>query len=139
MISFSYQNDFSEIDHVIYSTWLNRVAQSESFTIGDLGYVFCSDDYLHKLNLDYLKHDTLTDIITFDYSQDGLIHGEIYVSTDRVSDNAVSFRESVQNELHRVMVHGLLHLMGYPDKTAEEKQIMRFKETEKMEMFHVKQ
>jgi probable rRNA maturation factor len=86
-----------------------------------------------------LNHDTYTDIITFDYCQDGLINGEIYISTDRVRENALSFRESEINELHRVMSHGLLHLCGYPDKTEKESDIMRAKENEKIKMFHVKQ
>ncbi|MEN8816567.1 MAG: rRNA maturation RNase YbeY [Nonlabens sp.] len=139
MIEFNYQNDFIPIDEVVYSKWLEQVALSEGKTIGDLSYVFCSDEYLLKINQDHLNHDTYTDIITFDYCQNGLVNGEIYISTDRVKENAVSFRESETNELHRVMSHGLLHLCGYLDKTEGESDIMRAKENEKIKMFHVKQ
>jgi probable rRNA maturation factor len=139
MIEFNYQNDFAKINEVVYSKWLEQIAISEGKTIGELSYVFCSDEYLLKINQDHLNHDTYTDIITFDYCQDGLINGEIYISTDRVRENAVSFRESEINELHRVMSHGLLHLCGYPDKTEKESDIMRAKENEKIKMFHVKQ
>ncbi|MGB3590300.1 MAG: rRNA maturation RNase YbeY [Nonlabens sp.] len=130
MIEFHYQNDFQPIDSQKYSAWLQAVARSEQQTIGDLSYVFCSDEFLLQINQEHLNHDTYTDIITFDYSQDGLLHGEIYISTDRVGENAVSFRESVISELHRVMVHGLLHLCGYGDKTEEEIALMRSKENE---------
>jgi probable rRNA maturation factor len=139
MIEFNYQNDFAKINEVVYSKWLEQIAISEGKTIGELSYVFCSDEYLLKINQDHLNHDTYTDIITFDYCQDGLINGEIYISTDRVRENALSFRESEINELHRVMSHGLLHLCGYPDKTEKESDIMRAKENEKIKMFHVKQ
>jgi probable rRNA maturation factor len=139
MIEFNYQNDFPKIEAVIYNHWLNSVAVSEGKTIGDLSYVFCSDEFLLDINREHLDHDTYTDIITFDYSEAGLLHGEIYISTDRVMDNASRFRESETKELHRVMVHGLLHLCGYPDKTEEESSVMRNKEEEKIGMFHVKQ
>ena len=139
MIEFNYQNNFEPLGDLEYSNWLNAVATSEDKTIGNLSYVFCSDDFLLEINQSYLNHDTYTDIITFDYNEDGLLNGEIYISTDRVVENALRFRESETNELHRVMVHGLLHLCGYPDKTDEEKDVMRKLENEKIKMFHVKQ
>lgn len=139
MIEFNYQNNFAPLGDLEYSNWLNAVATSEDKTIGNLSYVFCSDDFLLEINQSYLNHDTYTDIITFDYNEDGLLSGEIYISTDRVVENALRFRESETNELHRVMVHGLLHLCGYPDKTDEEKDVMRKLENEKIKMFHVKQ
>ena len=139
MIEFNYQNNFAPLGDLEYSNWLNAVATSEDKTIGNLSYVFCSDDFLLEINQSYLNHDTYTDIITFDYNEDGLLNGEIYISTDRVVENALRFRESETNELHRVMVHGLLHLCGYPDKTDEEKDVMRKLENEKIKMFHVKQ
>lgn len=139
MIEFNYQNNFEPLGDLEYSNWLNAVATSEDKTIGNLSYVFCSDDFLLEINQSYLNHDTYTDIITFDYNEDGLLNGEIYISTDRVVENALRFRESETDELHRVMVHGLLHLCGYPDKTDEEKDIMRKLENEKIMMFHVKQ
>ncbi|OUS11167.1 rRNA maturation RNase YbeY [Nonlabens dokdonensis] len=139
MIEFNYQNNFAPLGDLEYSNWLNAVATSEDKTIGNLSYVFCSDDFLLEINQSYLNHDTYTDIITFDYNEDGLLNGEIYISTDRVVENALRFRESETDELHRVMVHGLLHLCGYPDKTDEEKDVMRKLENEKIKMFHVKQ
>jgi rRNA maturation RNase YbeY len=139
MIDFNYQNDFEPIDEVVYSRWLERVATSESITIGEISYVFCSDEYLLELNKQFLNHDTYTDIVTFDYCENGLINGELYISTDRVEDNAVDFGVTFSEELHRVMAHGLLHLMGYGDKSENDIVVMRSKEMEKMNMFHVKQ
>jgi probable rRNA maturation factor len=139
MIELNYQNDFEPVDELIYSKWLESVAVSETKTIGEVAYVFCSDEFLLQINQDYLGHDTFTDIITFDYCEEGLINGEIYISTDRVKENAASFGVGFINELHRVMAHGLLHLCGYGDKSEAEAQLMRDKENEKIGMFHVKQ
>ena len=139
MIELNYQNDFEHLDALIYTKWLYLIAVSETKTIGEVSYVFCSDAFLLQINLDYLGHDTFTDIITFDYCEEGLINGEIYISTDRVKENASSFGVSLANELHRVMAHGLLHLCGYGDKSEAEAQLMRDKENEKIGMFHVKQ
>jgi rRNA maturation RNase YbeY len=105
------------------------VAKTEKKEIGDLTYVFCSDDYLLSLNQQFLKHNTLTDIITFDYSEGKKeLSGEIYISIDRVADNAAKFKTDFQDELHRVMIHGVLHLAGYKDKKPAEKALMRKKE-----------
>ncbi len=139
MIEFHYQNDFTCLDEFAYSSWLHAVSLSEQKTIGDLSYVFCSDEYLLDVNKQFLQHDTFTDIITFDYSADDLLHGEIYISTDRVADNAAFYKVSFLDELHRVMAHGLLHLIGYGDKTEAESEAMRALEQGKMNMFHVKQ
>jgi probable rRNA maturation factor len=139
MIELNYQNDFEQLDALIYTKWLDLIAVSETKTIGEVSYVFCSDEFLLQINQDYLGHDTFTDIITFDYCEEGLINGEIYISTDRVKENASSFGVSLTNELHRVMAHGLLHLCGYGDKSEAEAQLMRDKENEKIGMFHVKQ
>jgi rRNA maturation RNase YbeY len=111
------------------STWITLVAKTEKKEIGDLTYVFCSDDYLLSLNQQFLKHNTLTDIITFDYSEGkNELSGEIYISIDRVADNAAKFKTDFQDELHRVMIHGVLHLAGYKDKKPAEKALMRKKE-----------
>ena len=111
------------------STWITLVAKTEKKEIGDLTYVFCSDDYLLSLNQQFLKHNTLTDIITFDYSEGKKeLSGEIYISIDRVADNAAKFKTDFQDELHRVMIHGVLHLAGYKDKKPAEKVRMRKKE-----------
>ncbi|MEO9888591.1 rRNA maturation RNase YbeY, partial [Nonlabens ulvanivorans] len=131
--------NFELSDEVRYSKWLRAVALSENKSLGDLSYVFCTDDFLLEINQKYLNHDTLTDIITFDYCDDDFIHGEIYISVDRVKDNAKDFVVSFDDELLRVMSHGLLHLIGFGDKTDIEKSTMRLKEDEKIKMFHVKQ
>jgi len=110
-------------------TWLNNIIKAENFRLGQLNFIFCSDNYLLSINQDYLKHDTFTDIVTFDTSNtEGYIAGDIFVSIDRVSENAVTYRVSEQDELHRVMVHGLLHLLGYTDKGKKAKAIMTAKE-----------
>ncbi len=110
--------------------WLNTVALAEGFQIAELNYIFCSDEYLHKINVEYLEHDTYTDIITFDNSEEEkIISGDIFVSVERVEDNARSLNVIFQDELARVMVHGVLHLAGYLDETDEEEENMRRLET----------
>ena len=108
--------------------WINAVISSEGKKTGDVAYVFCSDDYLGDMNEKYLNHRTLTDIITFDYSEKGKLSGDIFISIERVRENAVEFKVKEEAELARVMVHGILHLSGYKDKTPEEKTLMREKE-----------
>jgi rRNA maturation RNase YbeY len=109
-------------------SWLSYSITSENKITGDISYVFCSDDFLHKMNVKYLNHNTLTDIITFDYCQGNLINGEMFISIDRIKDNAKDFDVSFEKELHRVMVHGIMHLCGYKDKTVEDQNVMSFKE-----------
>lgn len=128
MIEFFSENNFELSNKDKIQTWLGRVIGSEGKVVGELTYVFCNDQQLLKLNKEFLNHDTLTDIITFDYSLGNEIHGEIYISTDRVEENAEEFEVSFMNELSRVMVHGILHLCGYKDKSEEEKNQMRNKE-----------
>ncbi len=111
------------------SLWLQSVARQNGFTINSLSYVFCSDAYLSKMNEDFLGHQTLTDIISFDLSEStGEIIGEIYISIPRVKENARNFNQPFERELRRVLVHGLLHFMGLKDKSAAEKAQMRSKE-----------
>ncbi len=110
-----------------FNSWLSKVCESESNKLGDISLVFCSDNYLLKVNQDYLQHDYFTDIITFDYEGES-ISGDLFISVDRVRDNARANSITFLNELHRVVVHGVLHLLGYKDKTTEEKQEMRSKE-----------
>ncbi len=114
----------------ILKKWLKTIVEAEHKQTGTINYIFCSDAYLLNLNQTYLKHDTLTDIITFPYNeaQDLIISGDIYISTERVSENAVVFDTSFENELNRVMAHGMLHLIGYGDKTKAENKLMRQKE-----------
>lgn len=139
MIEFHFELDFQLNNEPKYSDWVYRILASEGFEAGQIDYIFCTDEYLHKLNKEYLNHDTFTDIITFDYTKGVVVSGDVFVSVDRVKDNAQRFDVDVNNELLRVMSHGLLHLMGYGDKKDEEVIIMRSKEDEKIKMFHVEQ
>lgn len=110
-------------------SWLKSIAKKEKYSILELNYIFCSDEYLLQINKDFLDHDYYTDIITFDNSEvKGKIEGDIFVSIDRVRDNAQQQKTSLKDELHRVLAHGLLHLTGYKDKTSEENKTMRKKE-----------
>ncbi len=111
-----------------YTQWLQKVASDENATIQNLTYIFCSDEYLLNMNIKYLAHDYYTDIITFPYQEGKVIEADLYISVDRVAENAGEFRVDFRNELNRVMVHGLLHLLGYKDKTTEDVTIMRSKE-----------
>jgi rRNA maturation RNase YbeY len=116
--------------------WLKQIAQSENFKIGELNYIFCSDEYLYQINVDYLNHHTYTDIITFDNSEEEkLIEGDIFVSIDRVKENAQKLKQEESSELSRVISHGLLHLMGYKDKTKTDAEVMRSKEAFAIELF----
>jgi rRNA maturation RNase YbeY len=139
MISFNYEIDFNLENESEYSSWISEVIISESKNEGEINYVFCDDDYLLELNQEYLRHDTLTDIISFDYSIGNELHGDVFISLERVRENADEFNVSFLEELKRVMAHGILHYCGYKDKTDTEGRIMRQKEEEKMKMFHVKQ
>ena len=107
---------------------IKAIAAEESREVGDITFVFCDDNYLLKINSEFLDHDTYTDIITFDYSVGNELISEVYISTERVEENAEKFNETFENEIHRVIIHGVLHLCGYKDKLTEEKQIMRDKE-----------
>ncbi|WP_375325895.1 rRNA maturation RNase YbeY [Flagellimonas sp. GZD32] len=137
MIEFHFKSDVVLQGLSNYSDWINRILESESHTLGQIDYVLCTDDYLIELNVEYLNHDTLTDIITFDYTDGNVVSGDIFISTERVKENASDFHVDWENELLRVMAHGILHLVGYSDKTIEEKKLMRKKEDEKIKMFHV--
>ena len=113
-----------------HKAWLKDAAKAEGFAIGELNYIFCSDAYLLDINQKYLGHDTLTDIVTFDNSEDPkMIEGDIFISIERVRENAIKF-DTKDTELKRVMVHGLLHLAGYKDKDRAQKELMRNKENE---------
>lgn len=137
MISFNYETNFELVNESLYEDWISRIIDSEGFDEGEINYIFCDDEYLHKINLEYLNHDTLTDIISFDYTVGNLIQGDIFVSIERVQDNAVDFNASFDDELKRVLAHGVLHYCGYKDKSPEDESIMRAKEEEKILMFHV--
>ena len=127
MIQFFYEN-LPESVNTDYTIWLKDIIVSEGKKLGEINYIFCDDDYLLKVNQDYLKHDYYTDIITFDYVKGKTISGEIFVSLQRISDNASTLSKNYEEELRRVLAHGILHLCGYKDKTEEEEQLMRSKE-----------
>lgn len=139
MISYNYEIDFSLLNEKLYTTWIKKVILSEEKEVGELNYIFCNDDYLHKINVDYLNHDTLTDIISFDYTVGKKLQGDIFISIERVRENASEFNVSFEEELLRVMIHGILHYSGYKDKTKVDEVVMRQKEEEKIKMFHVEQ
>jgi len=109
--------------------WINKAVELENSTIEEITYIFCSDNYLHKLNIEYLEHDTFTDIITFQYNEENsALHSDIFVSIDRIKENSKLYNQRLLDEFHRIMIHGVLHLLGYKDKTPEEKQEMTDKE-----------
>lgn len=128
MISFNYEIDFQIQDETKKRRWISSLIEEENCREGEINYIFCSDEYLHKINVDFLSHDTLTDIISFDYSVGKELHGDIYISIDRVRDNASDFKVCFENELLRVMAHGVLHYCGYKDKTDKDQELMRSKE-----------
>lgn len=139
MVIFNYETDFQLENESKYEDWIDSIIESEDKEPGEINYIFCDDDYLLEINKQYLDHDTLTDIISFDYCIGDLISGDIFISIDRVKDNAQEYDVSFNNELLRVMSHGILHYCGYKDKTQEEQFLMRAKEQEKINMFHVEQ
>ena len=130
MIDFHYEIDFKLTNEEQLTNWVVNCIESNAFKVGKINYIFCDDAYLHKLNVEFLQHDTLTDIISFDNTMGKLISGDIFISVDRVKENASIFNTSFNDELHRVMIHGVLHYLGYKDKTEEEKSIMRKQENQ---------
>jgi len=137
MINFNYETDFTLDNEEAIAAWLTNVITSENKKEGEINYIFCDDEYLHKINLEYLNHDTLTDIISFDYTMGNEISGDIFVSVERVKDNANDFNVAFDEELKRVLVHGVLHYCGYKDKGEADELLMRNKEDEKIALFHV--
>lgn len=139
MITFNYETDFQLDNEKKYEDWIAEVIESEGKVEGEINYIFCDDDYLYEINVQYLDHQTLTDIISFDYTIGNLISGDIFISVERVRENAQDFGVSFEEELRRVMAHGVLHYCGYKDKTEADEKLMRSKEDEKIKMFHVEQ
>lgn len=117
-----------ELNECLLTEWLSDVVRSEGSVLGEITIVFMNDNELLEYNKEYLKHNYYTDIITFDYTEPGVVSGDLLISIDRVRDNASSLSQSFINELHRVCVHGVLHLLGYKDKTPEDQKDMRAKE-----------
>lgn len=112
----------------IVSDWIKNVILAEGKVPGNISFIFCSDDYLLEVNRKYLNHDYFTDIVTFDYVEFDIISGDIFISTDRIRENAAEFNTSFENELNRIMIHGVLHLLGYKDKSKKDKIQMSGKE-----------
>lgn len=139
MIRFHFETDFGLEDIDKYTDWVKKVLHSEDVADYAIDYIYCTDEYLYELNHQYLSHATYTDILTFDYSELGKMRADIFISVERVRDNAAKLGRPFTEELLRVMAHGLLHLVGYQDKKAEEIELMRRKEEEKIRMFHVEQ
>lgn len=139
MISFNSEIDFRLENEIQYANWISRVILSENKIEGDINYIFCDDDFILEINKQYLNHDYYTDIISFDYSVGNELHGDIFISIERVQENAEDYNVTFEEELKRVAIHGVLHYCGYKDKSEEEESIMRNKEDEKLKMFHVEQ
>lgn len=134
MIEFVYNTKFEIENEESIKNWIGRIIREKKFTEGDLMYIFCDDEELLEINLEFLNHDTYTDIISFDYTMGKLISGEIYISIDRVRENAESLNVSFQEELGRVMIHGILHFMGFKDETPEESAVMRAEEDQALSL-----
>ncbi|MCI6525628.1 MAG: rRNA maturation RNase YbeY [Bacteroidales bacterium] len=127
-IRFTYKNKLAN------NRWLKMVAGSEIRKIGDINIIFCSDNYILDVNMKYLQHDYFTDIITFDYCEGKVLSGDLFISVDSVRENSIEFGTDFEEELHRVIVHGVLHLIGYDDHTEEDKKVMRQKENYYLQM-----
>ena len=136
MITFNSETSFTLKNHKKLVKWIGDVISSEGFQVGEINYIFCNDSYLNKINQEFLNHDTFTDIISFDYTLGKEVGGDIFISIERVLENAEKFNEVFENELYRVMIHGILHFMGHKDKTKKEKTLMRTKEDEKIFMLN---
>ena len=137
MIQFNYETAFRLKNEKQISNWISKVITKYGFTEGEINYIFCNDEYLLKLNVEFLNHDTLTDIISFDYTLGSQISGDIFISIERVQENAVELGQTLENELHRVIIHGILHYLGYKDKTSAQKQLMRAEEDKCLELLKI--
>jgi len=136
MIEFNYETDFKLENEERHQQWIASCIEIYGFKEGELNYIFCDDEYLLKLNVEFLEHDTLTDIISFDYTMGKLISGDIFISVERVRENAKIFNQTTENELSRVMVHGILHFMGFKDKSPKDKEVMRAEEEKCLAMLN---
>ncbi|HIS22652.1 MAG TPA: rRNA maturation RNase YbeY [Candidatus Cryptobacteroides intestinipullorum] len=138
MVAFYFEDtDFKLRHKTRIKEWLRLVAESEVFTLGNISVIFCSDNYILDINQKYLQHDYFTDIITFDYSEGGRISGDLFISVDSVRENSVEYGTEFEDELHRVIVHGILHLIGYDDHTEDEIKTMRSKEDYYLSLFEL--
>jgi probable rRNA maturation factor len=130
MIDFFSETEFNLQNSEEVASWISKIITDEKCEEGEISYIFCDDEYLHKLNVEFLNHDTLTDIISFDNSLGNQINGDIFISIERVKENADSYTTTFENELHRVIIHGILHYCGFKDKTKTDAELMRKKEDE---------
>jgi len=135
MIEFNFETNVVLKNESNIKYWISNIIAAEGFELGEIIYIFCDDDFLHKLNMEYLKHDTLTDIISFDYRMGEQLNGEIYISVERVLENAQDFNTEFETELHRVIIHGILHFCGYMDKSEEDQRLMRSKENDALQLY----
>jgi len=133
-ISFNFDNSFNLKNRLKIKRWIKQVVENAGCKLGDVSYIFCSDEKILEVNKQYLNHDFYTDIITFDYVEKDRINGDIFISTDRVKENASQFNVDFEEELHRVIIHGILHLLGQEDHTPKEEQQMRKKENEALKL-----
>lgn len=124
MIEFNYETLFVLTNENRIKNWIQLCIEHYNCEVGEINYIFCDDNYLHKLNVEFLNHDTLTDIISFDYTLGNLINGDIYISVERVKDNANIYSQTFENELNRVIIHGVLHCVGFKDKELKDKELM---------------
>lgn len=129
-ISFAFQTNCSLKKRTILKRWIKTIVENNKKEVGEISYIFCSDEQLLEINKEFLNHDYYTDIITFDYSETDVVSGDLFISIERIKDNAKTLKTSYQEELHRVIIHGVLHLLGYKDKTEEESENMRKLEDE---------
>lgn len=135
-VSFEVEDiDFTLARPAETTQWIKDIISQENGKLHSLQYIFCSDQYLHRINVEYLNHDTYTDIITFPYADPPTIHGDLFISVERIRDNAARLKVSFEEELRRVMIHGVLHLCGYGDKSPSEVSIMRRKEEQALQYF----
>ncbi|MBS7313623.1 MAG: rRNA maturation RNase YbeY [Bacteroidales bacterium] len=135
-IQFSFQTNYPLKSRTKIKQWLKQVIEAKGKKTGNITYIFCDDEYLLEVNKQYLQHDYYTDVITFDYVENDLISGDIFISTDRVRENALAFGSSETEELHRVIIHGALHLLGLKDKSEKEASQMRQAENEALKLLN---
>ncbi len=138
-IEYVYNTSFSLDNENKVSKWLKKAVETEGFSVGEVVYAFFNDNDLKELNIKHLNHDFFTDVISFNDSKNDVLSGNIAISVDRVKENSIKFKTSFNDEMMRVMVHGLLHFMGYDDSSDEETLLMRNKEDDNLKMFHVEQ
>lgn len=136
MIHFFSETAFEFQEQGFFNDWLYACVDMRGYNVGNINYIFCDDDYLLELNQKHLQHDYYTDIITFDYTDKTTLHGDIFISIDRIADNAYDYNTSFDQEIARVMIHGLLHMMGFKDKTEEEQKLMRIAEDECLSLLY---